>query len=59
MSQQPAIKELKIETPATYRIRVQGHIDSAWSEMICDMNITTDSESGKSPVTSMVGHFRS
>jgi len=57
MSQLPAIKEFKIETPATYRIRVQGHIDSAWSEMICDMNITNDSTSGNSKVTSMVGHL--
>ncbi len=57
MNQPVNMKEFKIETPATYRIRIQGHIDSAWSELITDMNITTDSTSGKIPVTSMVGHM--
>ncbi len=57
MRQPPSRKEFKIETPATYRIRVQGHIDSAWSELIGDMSITTDSTTGKSPVSSLVGHL--
>jgi len=33
---------------------VQGHIDSEWSELIGDMNITTDSTTDKSPVASLV-----
>ena len=57
MIQQSSWKEFKIETPATYRIRVQGPIDSAWSELISDMSITTDSTTGKSPVTSLVGRL--
>ncbi len=57
MIQPPSRKEFKIETPATYRIRVQGHIDPEWSELIGDMSITTDSTTGKSPVTCLVGHL--
>ena len=57
MTQQPSWKEFKIETPATYRIRVPGHIDSAWSELIGDMSITTDSTTGKRPITSLVGRL--
>jgi hypothetical protein len=57
MTQQPSWKEFKIETPATYRIRVSGHIDSAWSELIGDMSITTDSTTGKRPITSLVGRL--
>ena len=57
MTQPPGRKEFKIETPATYRIRVQGQIDSAWSELICDMSIMTDSTPDKSPVTSLVGYL--
>jgi hypothetical protein len=50
-------KEFKIETPATYRIRVQGHIDSEWSELIGDMSITTDLTTDRSPVTILVGYM--
>ncbi len=57
MSQSPSRKEFKIETPATYRIRVQGHIDSSWSELIGNMSIKTDSARGKNPVTNLVGYL--
>jgi len=50
-------KEFKIDTPATYRIRVQGHIDSNWSELIGEMSIMTNSPTGGSAVTSLVGHL--
>jgi len=57
MAKPPYCKEFKIETPATYRIRVQGRLDPAWSEMIGDMRVTEDSTPGGSPVTSLVGHL--
>jgi len=57
MTQHPTFNEFKIETPATYRIRVQGHIDSAWSELISNMNITTETTPGQSPVTILVGYL--
>ena len=53
------IKEscFKIETPATFRIRVQGEIDSTWSDIIGDMNISTDFADNKSSVTNLVGYL--
>ena len=52
-----AAKEFTIDTPAAYRIRVQGHIDTTWSELISVMNISTESTSGRSPVTVLVGYL--
>ena len=37
MSQTTSWKGLKLGTPATYRIRVQGHIDSNWYDRFGDM----------------------
>jgi hypothetical protein len=57
MSQSPSRKEFKIETPATYRIRVEGHIDPEWSELIGDMSIMTESTIDRNPVTNLVGYM--
>jgi len=50
-------KKFNLETPATYRIRVQGSIDSTWSDMLGGMRILTDSTTGKESVTALVGHL--
>ena len=57
MSQQPNCKKFNLETPATYRIRVQGSIDSTWSDMLGSMRISTDSTTGKETVTTLVGYL--
>jgi len=57
MSQPLNWKEFNLETPATYRIRVQGSIDSTWSDMLGGMRILTDPTTGKESVTSLVGHL--
>jgi len=57
MPQSPDLKKFNLETPATYRIRVQGHIDSAWSEIIGDVSITTDSTAKKDQVMTLLGHL--
>ncbi len=57
MSQQPEWKKFKLDTPATYRIRVQGSIDSAWLDMLGGMRILTDSTPGKETVTTLVGYL--
>ena len=33
---------LKLETPASYRIRVQGRLDSTWSDRLGGMAIISD-----------------
>jgi len=57
MSQQPEWKKFKLDTPATYRIRVQGSIDSTWSDMLGGMRISTDSTAEKGQVATLVGHM--
>jgi len=57
MSQQPEWNKFKIDTPATYRIRVQGNIDPVWSDLFGGMSITTDSAADKGQVTTLVGHL--
>ena len=57
MAEQPEYKKFDGDTSQTYRIRVQGHVDSYWSELIGDMNITVDSSKGRGPVTVLVGRL--
>jgi len=57
MAQKPKWKKFTLDTPAAYRIRVQGSIDSAWSDMLGGMRITTDSTAEKGQVTTLVGHL--
>jgi hypothetical protein len=57
MPQSAKWKKFKIETPATYRIRVQGPIDSAWSDLLGGMRVSTDSTTGKETVTNLVGYL--
>jgi hypothetical protein len=57
MPQSAELKKFKIETPATYRIRVQGPIDSAWSDLLGGMRVSTDSTTGKETVTNLVGYL--
>ena len=49
-------EELKLETPATYRIRVQGRLDKSWADRMGGMAITADRTAKKAPVTILVGH---
>ncbi len=55
MSQQPEWKNFSLETPAMYRIRVQGPVDSAWSDILGGMHISKDSITEKETVTALVG----
>ena len=57
MPQSPKWKKFNLETPATYRIRVQGPIDSTWSDMLGDMRISVDSTNGEETVTTLVGYL--
>jgi hypothetical protein len=46
-----------LETPATYRIRVQGSLDDSWADRLGGMVITADMVADKLPVTILVGHL--
>ncbi len=50
-------KGLKLETPATYCIRVQGRLDDTWADRLGGMAITAGTAADKPPVTILVGHL--
>ena len=51
-----AIKQkLTLDQPATYQIKVPGHLDESWSEWAGGMTITVESEDDGPPVTTLTG----
>ena len=48
-------KKLTLDRPATYQIKVPGHLDQSWSEWAGSMTITVDSEGDGPPVTILTG----
>jgi len=57
MAQTQSWKGMKLETPATYRIRVQGNLDESWFDRLGNMAIAPDTVADKPPVTILVGHL--
>ncbi len=51
-------KHLKLWTPATYRIEVEGDLDESWSDRLGSMRITTRTREDQSMVTTLVGRIR-
>ena len=51
-------KHIKLWTPATYRIEVEGHLDESWSERLAGMHITSRKRSDQTTVTSLIGRLR-
>ena len=41
--------------PATYQIKVPGHIDESWSDWAGGMTITVESEGDDPPITTLTG----
>ena len=51
-------KHLKLWTPASYRIEVDGHLDETWSDRLAGMHITTRKRADQSTVSTLVGRIR-
>ena len=49
---------LNLSTPARYRIRVKGYLDSSWSDRLGGVTITTAGQTGEAPVTTLLGRLR-
>ena len=49
---------LKLETPANYRIRVQGHVDSDWSKCLGGMIVKREISAEKLKTTTIQGHLK-
>ncbi len=56
MSTSQKWKGLKLETPANYRIRVQGRLDSTWGERLGGMAVISDTDA-KLSVTIIEGYL--
>ena len=57
MSQPTSWKGLDLATPATYRIRVQGHIGSDWDDRFGGMTLTRETKAEDLKTTTLSGHL--
>jgi hypothetical protein len=48
-------RKLTLYRPATYQIRVPGHLDESWSDWAGGMTITVESEGEGAPATILTG----
>ena len=54
---QTTLKGIKLDTLATYRIRVQGKLDESWFDRLGNMAITPEATVDDPAVTILVGHL--
>jgi hypothetical protein len=52
---QKVAKGLSLDRPATYQIKVPGHLDEGWSDWVGGLVITTESGADGPPVTTLTG----
>ena len=50
-------QKLTLDRPATYQIKVPGHLNESWSEWAGSITITIESEGDGSPITIITGTF--
>ena len=55
MTRSNLTKDLKIYTPAIYRIRIQGSLEQKWSESLGGMQITVNNKGSTAPESLLVG----
>jgi hypothetical protein len=48
-------QKLTLDQPATYQIKVPGHLDQSWSEWAGGMTITVENEDDSPPTTTLTG----
>ncbi len=48
-------QKLTLDRPATYQIKVPGHLDESWSEWAGGMTVTVESKENEPPVTILTG----
>ena len=51
-------KHIKLWTPATYRIEVEGYLAESWSDRLAGMRITTRKRADETTVSTLVGRLR-
>ena len=50
-------RKLTLDRPATYQIKVPGHLDQSWSEWAGGMTVVVESGDNDPPVTTLTGTF--
>ena len=50
-------QKLTMSRPATYQIKVPGHLDKRWADWAGEMTITVGSDDDGLPVTTLTGAF--
>jgi hypothetical protein len=53
----PSRKPYTFDTPATYRIRLEGSMDNQWSGHLGGMAVSVAKRSGQVPVTTLSGEL--
>jgi hypothetical protein len=51
-------KRIKVWTPVTYRIEVEGHLAESWSDCLAGMRITIGKRLDQTMMTTLVGRLR-
>ncbi len=50
-------QKLTLDRPATYQIKVPGHLDEGWSEWAGGMTVAVGSDRDGLPVSTLIGTF--
>jgi hypothetical protein len=58
MTQNSNEKRIKLWTPATYRIEVEGHLDASLSDRLAGMKITSRERADQTTVSTLLGRIR-
>ena len=48
-------QKLSLDQPATYQIKVPGHLGNSWSDWAAEMTITVESDQDGLPITTLTG----
>jgi hypothetical protein len=51
----PGRRSFGFDTPASYRIRIEGPLDKRWSEYLCGMVISSAKRAAEPTVTTLTG----
>jgi len=50
-------QKVTLDLPATYQIKVPGHLDESWADWVEGMTVTVEIDRNRLPVTTLTGTF--
>ena len=54
----PSTNKLRLDSPATYQICIQGYLDQSWANYVGDVSIRVQSQPNEPVVTVITGEFQ-